>query len=208
MTHRTEQGERGAAALSLLTVAIILALAIFTVMALPLTRASDAKAKGNSAADAAALAGVEWIRLDLRDALTTRGWLGSWDAYRDIIGGGLGSAQDYASRNGATLVSYHADLLHLEVYAKVRGRVVDGHTTESEATARLQLPTCTTKPDDTPPSDDDPKPGEDDKPPPVKFTCDGIDITIHPGKDDPGKLDLPASIIDQLLNNSHAKLVS
>jgi hypothetical protein len=209
MTHRAEQGERGAAALSLLTVGIIIALAIFTVMALPLTQASDAKAKSNSAADAAALAGVDSIRLDLHDALTTRGWLGDWNAYGDIIGGGIESAKDYAARNDATLVEYHSDLLHLEVYAKVRGRTVDGHTTESQATAKLQLPICATKPDDTPPpKNDDPPPGDDDPPPPVKFTCDGIDITIHPSKDDPGKLDLPASIIDQLLNNSHAKLVS
>lgn len=208
MRAQAARGERGAAALSLLTVGMIIALAIFAVMALPLTQASDAKAKSNSAADAAALAGVESIRLDLRDALTTRGWLGSWNAYGDIIGGGLESAKDYATRNDATLVSYHADLLHLEVYAKVRGRTVDGHTTESQATAQLQLPICTTKPDDgDPPPSDDPPP-KDPPPAPIKFSCGGIDITIHPSKDDPGKIDLPGSLIDQLLNNSHAKLVS
>jgi hypothetical protein len=186
---------------------MIIALAIVAVMALPLTQASDAKAKSNSAADAAALAGVESIRLDLRDALTTKGWLGSWNAYGDIIGGGIESARDYASRNDATLVTYHPDLLNLEVYAKVRGRTVDGHTTESQATAKLQLPTCTTKPDDTP-TDDDPPPSDDDTPDPVKFSCDGIDITIHPSKDDPSKLDLPLSVIEDLINHSHAKLVS
>lgn len=209
LTHRPQQGERGAAALSLLTVGILVALAIFTVMALPLTKASDAKAKSNSAADAAALAGVDSIRLDLRDALTTKGWLGDWNLYGDLIGGGMESARDYASRNDATLVTYHADLLHLEVYAKVRGRVFDGHRAESQATAKLQLPTCTTKPDDTPPpKDDDPPPSADDPPPPVKFSCAGIDITIHPSKDHPDKLDLPLSVIEHLLNDSHARLVS
>ena len=209
MSPQVERGERGAAALSLLTVGMMIALAIVAVMALPLTQASDAKAKSNSAADAAALAGVESIRLDLRDALTTQGWLGSWNAYQDIIGGGIESAREYASRNDAILVTYHPDLLHLEVYARVRGRTVDGHTTESQATAKLQLPICTTKPDDTPtPAPDAPPPAPDAPPPPVKFSCDGIDVTIHPSKDDPGKLDLPLSVIDDLLDNSHAKLVS
>lgn len=208
MSPHAERGERGAAALSLLTVGMMIALGIVAVMALPLTQASDAKAKSNSAADAAALAGVDSIRLDLRDALTTQGWLGSWDAYQGI-GGGIESAKEYASRNDATLVAYHPDLLHLEVYARVRGRTVDGHTTESQATAKLQLPICTAKPDDSPtPAPDASPPAPDAPPTPVKFSCDGIDITIHPSKDDPGKLDLPLSVIDDLLNNSHAKLVS
>lgn len=208
MILKVERGERGAAALSLLTVGMMIALAIFTVMALPITQASDAKAKSNSAADAAALAGVDSIRDNLREALITKGWLGSWGAYGDIVGSGIESARSYADRNDATLVGYNSDLLHLEVYAKVRGRTVDGHATESEATAKLDLPLCATTPDDNPPSTPPPLPGDDPAPPPVKFTCDGIDITITPDPDDPSKLNLPLSVIDDLLNRSHAKLVS
>jgi hypothetical protein len=215
MNLSSRQGERGAAALSLLTVAMMIALAIFAVMAVPLTRASDAKAQSHSAADAAALAGVDFVRDDLRDALTTEGWLGSWELYGDVVGGGAATAQSYAERNDATLVSYDFNWTTLEAHAVVRGRTVDGQVTRSEATAKLALPSCSTGPVDDPPDppdeDDDSDEDSDDEPPPpppVKFSCGGIDVELNPSADEPSKLLLPASIIGALFDDSHAKLVS
>lgn len=214
ITLQAKQGERGAAALSLLTVAMIIALAIFAVMAIPLTQASDAKAKSNSAADAAALAGVDFVRGDLISALATQGWLGSWEAYAGL-GTGRAAAETYADRNDATLTAYSFSVATFEAYAKVRGRSVDGQPTQSEATAKLDLPVCTTEIDDTPEPEPTPPPADDPPPPPpppkpVKFRCAGIgiDIVINPTEDDPGRLPLPAAVIDALLNGSNAKLVS
>lgn len=218
---RVTQGERGAAALSLLTVGMILALAIFVVMAVPLTKAGDAKAKSNSAADAAALAGVDFVRGELRNALATEGWLGGWDAYAGSIGTGLDAASSYANRNDATLTQYQFSAVNLESYAKVRGRSVDGRPAVSDATARLTLPACSTETEDPPEPDPDPDPGdpgdpgdEGDEPPPpppppaVTFRCAGIVVVINPTAEDPGKLPLPGSVIDALIDGSRAKLVS
>jgi hypothetical protein len=147
-THREE---RGAAALSLLVVGMLLGLAIFTALALPLTNATDAKAKSRNAADAAALAGVEAFKEDLVEALKTlqvfpAGGLLAVVQSVDLNGGQV-AAIEYARRNDGQLVTYIprpavAGLLSFETYAKVRGRTVDGEQNYSEARAKLDLPGC------------------------------------------------------------------
>lgn len=205
--HRRGVGERGAAALSLLTVGIIVGFAIFAYMAVPLTNASDAKAKSNSAADAAALAGVEYMKQDLAVALADAGWLGNWAAYQPFVGTGRTAAQSYALRNEAELIEYTFDPDTWQAYAKVKGRTVEGQVFTSKATARLDLPDCKLGPDD--PDDSNPPADENvDTPPPVKLTCGGVDITINPTEDEPDLFNLPGSFIQTLLDQSHAKLVS
>jgi hypothetical protein len=147
----TPREERGAAALSLLVVAMLLGLAIFTAIALPLTNATDAKAKSRNAADAAALAGVEAFKEDLVEALRSLqvfpvGGLLAVVQSVDLNGGQL-AAIEYARRNDAQLVTYIprpavSGLLSFETYAKVRGRSVDGEENTSEARAKLDLPGC------------------------------------------------------------------
>lgn len=196
------EGERGAAALSLLTVGIIVAIGIFAVMAIPLTDASDAKAKSRSAADAAALAGVEYVKKDLELALSEYGWLGSWDAYGSyILDGGLASAHSYAERNDGELVSYQKPtvLNGWESYAKVRGRDVEGQTNISEARAKLDLPECEAE-DVEPTKPPTPDPGPEEPDPEQELICAGVSFT--------GDLkNLPTSVISQLIGESHAKLI-
>ncbi|MGH3459347.1 hypothetical protein [Aeromicrobium sp.] len=202
------EGERGAAALSLLTVAIIVAIGIFAFMAIPLTDASDAKAKSRSAADAAALAGVEYVKKDLEIALTSNGWMGSWRAYEPLIGGGATSASSYAEQNDGELVGYQGPtpMNGWESYAKVRGRDVEGQENTSEARAKLDLPECTveeaeptepTEPSSPPAGNDEEKKAK----PEQKLTCGG---TSFQGVD---LKNLPASLISQLIDESHARLI-
>ena len=198
------RGERGAAALSLLTVGILVAIGIFAAMAIPLTDASDAKAKSRSAADAAALAGVEYVKNDLEVALSQYGWLGSWDAYGNyILDGGLAAASSYAERNDGQLVTYQKPtvLNGWETYVKVRGRDVEGQNNTSEARAKLDLPECEVEEvEPTEPPSPPPGPGEEEPEPERELICAGISFT--------GDLkDLPASIISQLIDESHAKLI-
>lgn len=146
-----DRDERGVAALSLLVVAMLLGLAIFTAMALPLTNASDAKAKSRSAADAAALAGVEAFKEDLVEALRNLQAFpvgGLLAVVQSVdLGGGQSAAIEYARRNDGTLVTYIprpavSGLLSFETFAKVRGRSIDGEQNYSEARAKLDLPGC------------------------------------------------------------------
>src|SRR5699024_6670319 len=207
-TSARKQGERGAAALSLFTVAIISSLAVFFFWAAPLTKASDSAAKGHSAADAAALAGVEYVREDLGSVLSSQGWLGNWSEYQPLIGGGLASAKTYAQRNDAELVSYQPPTPgnHWTAYAEVRHLDDDDEYTR-EATAKLDLPSCTVDSeeleddsgDDEGDSDDedDSENGDDeDKPSVLKtVTCGDrlVSIEVDPDDDDgPLGLDLPA----------------
>ena len=121
--HRSQQGERGAAALSLLTVGILVAIAIVAAMSIPLTRASDAKAKSNSAADAAALAGIEFVKNDLQVVLADKGWLGDWAAYEPARRQrpGLGHVIRRAQRVPADLVREAHAVQRLDVAGRGRG---------------------------------------------------------------------------------------
>jgi hypothetical protein len=213
-TTRRQQGERGAAALSLLTVGILVAIGIVAAMSIPLTQASDAKAKSNSAADAAALAGVEFVKNDLQVVLTDHGWLGDWTDYQPLIGSGLASASSYAGRNEAKLVSYKPPTAFngWTAHAEVKGRTVEGESFTSKATARLDLPDCSVKDAD----DQDPAvptiPGVPAEPVTKHVDCGGlrVDIDVDPAPTDgdgPPKLDLPADFIAKLIGESRARLV-
>jgi cell division septation protein DedD len=194
---RAQQGERGAAALSLLVVSMVLGLAILAFMAVPLTQASSSKAKSRNAADAAALAAVEHVRDGLLDQLTSLGWLsGGWAALAAALDGGLGQAQQYAARNDATLVAFSppTPANGWTAYARVRGNEqVEGEWVFSDARAELDLPSCSVQtiepPEPTPtptpsptPTDeddeDDPEPTPTPTPTPEpdpeqRLTCDG-----------------------------------
>ncbi len=208
--HRSQRGERGAAALSLLTVGILVSIGIVAAMSIPLTQASDAKAKSNSAADAAALAGVEYVRNDLEIALAGEGWLGDWESYQPLVGGGLASAESYAQRNEAKLISYDPPTAFngWTSRAEVEGRTVEGEVFTSEATARLDLPDCTVENDESP---DPPVPGEPAEPVSKHVDCGGLQVDVEVDENDqapgPPKLDLPADFIAKLIGESHAKLV-
>lgn len=210
-----EEREDGAAALSLLVMAIILSVGIVFYMVLPLATASDRKAANRTAADAAALAGADWIRNDLETLLTDKGWLGSWEDYQPFIGTGLESATDYAARNGGTLIGYSFDAGSWEAWAKVESpEVRDSGKPVSEAKAQLQFPDCTSKPADEPtttppPADEDPPPEDKDPPPPgMTLTCDGLDVDLVPVVDgDTTRYELPGWAISSLLELATVKLV-
>ena len=204
-----EKGDGGAAALSLLTVAIIIALAIFILVAVPLTKGSDAKAQSRSAADAAALAGVEWAKEDLGQILSARGWLGSWGDYQPLVGSGQSAAQSFASRNGARLVAYSFDASNWEATVKVDGPNVEGQTPVSGATARLDFPDCSSQESDDPSPTPDDAEDEDPPPPNLELGCDGLDLTLVPVIDgDEIRYELPGKAITGLLDLIDAKLVS
>lgn len=151
LSPATTRGERGAAALSLLTLGVVLALMMIMFMAIPLTRASDAKAKSNSAADAAALAGADFVKTELVALIESVGWLsGGWKALLSQIQLGGTAAAQYARLNDSQLIGYTFDVDTLTAHATVRGRTVDGEIFTSEAWARIQLPDCdvTDTPDD------------------------------------------------------------
>jgi hypothetical protein len=212
---RRQQGERGAAALSLLTVGILVAIGIVAAMSIPLTQASDAKAKSNSAADAAALAGVEYVKNDLQIALNDVGWLGDWAAYEPLVGGGLTSATSYAEANEARLVSYKkpTPFNGWTAQAEVEGRTVEGEVFTSDATARLDLPDCTVEDDEDGGPAEPPEPGA----PSAKVTktvdCGGLKVDVEVDEDSadgqggPPKLELPDDFVAQLIGESKAKLV-
>ena len=209
-----EEREDGAAALSLLVTAIVLSLGIVLYMSLPLALASDRKAENRTAADAAALAGADWIRNDLETALTTEGWLGSWEDFEPFVGTGLDSAENYAQRNGGTLIGYTFDASSWESWAKVESPDVrNSGKPVSEARAHLELPDCSSEPADdptTPPPDEDPAedPDEDEEPPGRTLHCDGLDIDLLPADDgDATRYDLPEWAISGLVDLMVPKLI-
>jgi hypothetical protein len=212
---RRQQGERGAAALSLLTVGILVAIGIVAAMSIPLTEASDAKAKSNSAADAAALAGVEYVKNDLQIALNDEGWLGNWEAYDGLISGGVTSATSYAEANEARLVSYKGPTPFngWTAHAEVEGRTVEGEVFTSDATARLDLPDCTVKDDENDGPAEPPEPGAPSEKVTKTVDCGGlkVDVEVDEDSDDgeggPPKLELPDDFVAQLIGESKAKLV-
>jgi len=217
LAPRGQQGESGAAALALLTMGIILALGIFMVMAAPLTQASDTKARSRSAADAAALAAVEAWKINLRDALTSEGWLGDWDDYRGFLGGADVAARRYAELNGAEVIEAYPTGAW-SYYVRVRGDKIDGKRTETEAYATLDLPSCdTTEDDDVPmamglgmaelPDDEDDEEEEEPSLPGLVLDCVGLDdIDLLPSDD--GSYNLVPSLVEALIGESHAKLTS
>lgn len=194
------------AALSLLTVGAIMALAIFAAIAYPITQASDGKAKSRTAADAAALAGVESVKNDLETVLTNDGWLGGWDQYQQL-GGGLSSATSYADRNNAVLAAYTAPtvLNGWTAFAKVKSFTHDHEVVYSEARARIDLPDCH-KVDAPAPTDPTPTPDPSDPPPPPApstFQCGGIEFDV------PSDGTLPdLGRLLALLDTTNAKLIS
>lgn len=216
------QGERGAAALSLLVVSVILGLAVLFFMAVPLTEATSKKAKSRNAADAAALASVDYVREGIFQALGVSGWTGSWASLAGLLDGGVSEAQYFAAQNDATVVAFQGPTLAngWEAYVRVRGNEqVDGQWVYSEAKAKLDLPNCSVEtieppepePTPTPSETDDPEDPDEPEPEPEptpdpepeqRLTCDGgIDFT---GLD---LTNLPGGIVDALFDQSDTRLV-
>ncbi len=210
ITVRSEERERGAAALSLLVMAMIISLTIVLYMALPLATASDRKSANRTAADAAALAGAEFVRTDLENLLADKGWLGSFSDYTPFLDLGGSAAQTYAARNGGTLVAYDFDVIGWKAHAKVESPEIRKGSDKpvSEATAQLDFPDCLSKPSDDPTTE--PPPADDDppKPPKVEIHCGDLDIKVVPVKDgDSWRYELPGWAIPALLNLVSAKLI-
>ncbi|AXT86023.1 hypothetical protein C6I20_13065 [Aeromicrobium sp. A1-2] len=212
----TAREERGAAALLLVVSGIVAGLMVLTLWALPIAGASSQQAKTQSAADAAALAGADAVVGGLADTLKG---LSSWNGSYSALGttSGAERAAVYADQNGATLISYAGPPTTpgWTTRAGVR-RIVDGQVYESRASARLDLPSCSTEEVEPPPTDEvDPpptdegeEPEEGDEPPPPPdstVSCEGLpaftivegDLSLSTGW---------AGFVDALLGGSHAKL--
>lgn len=124
------------------------------------------------------------------------------------------SAGEYARLNDAMLVEYTGPtvLNDWTAYARVKGRTVDGETTESESTAQFDLPGCSKQQpeptEDPPPDEPDDDEGDDPPPPPPpdEFDCEGIGIAIpaDPTELTPGAI---SDFLDALFDDSDAKLI-
>ena len=204
---RGKEREDGIAGLSLLVMGMVLSLTIVLYLALPLATASDSKSANRTAADAAALAGAEFVRTDLESLLSSEGWLGSWNDYTPLLDFGGAAASMYADRNGSKLIAYDFDPIGWKATAKVEGDQIREGTEKpvSEATAQLDFPDCLSKPDEDDDDDDDDDP---DAPPKIELHCDGLNISVVPVKDgDDYTYDLPGWAISQLLDLTTVKLV-
>lgn len=216
---RRQEDESGAAALILLTAAMVIALAIFATMVVPLTLASDQKSRNRVAADAAALAGAEAALDDLGQVLIDRGWLGGWGTIGTLVDSGQSAAADYASRNGGTLTAYRADFTgtRWRVSVTVRSAPVEGSNPISTAEAEIALPDCRYETQPTPEPSTDPDEDEDEEesepttapPPSYTFSCAGITLSVDPSGDpDDPQYGLPSSGVAQLLDPVEARLVN
>lgn len=136
-----DDGEDGQVAIALVLLMVFLLLAASVKILMPLGRAADLSERSRTAADAAALAGMQ----DVRDELVTRLSLPlpNKAAVSDWVscGSGGGRASDLAARNDATLVAYCYAPGPDRVSVQVRGRtgLPEAGTARPEAEATAQL---------------------------------------------------------------------
>jgi hypothetical protein len=210
---------------------VLIGVAIFTYMAIPLGTAVDAKAQDRTAADAAALAGAQGVREDLLAGLGSDGLPGSWTDLPGAAGLGRYDAEQYARYNGSTLVSYWFDPTDGTAHAVVEGHPVDGELSRSTAVARVDLPRCdpldppappappvpSEKPDPKDPKDpkdpgDPPVPTEPPPPPPpvdITVGCDGFDLVFQIRYTEDGGVEVhfPPGQLEKIRNAMDVRLV-
>jgi hypothetical protein len=155
---RHRRNERGAAATALLVTAVLVGLTVFVFLAVPYGAAVDAKARNRTAADAAALAGAAGARDTLLGSIGPAG-VPHWSDLPSAAGLGWAKADEYASRNGGRLVSYHFDTVAGTAHATVEGLDAEGHVARSSAVAQVDLPSCTPLDLPEPPEPPGPPPG-------------------------------------------------
>jgi Putative Flp pilus-assembly TadE/G-like len=166
--------EKGQVTLALLVVALLVAVGIFVTMTVRVGRAADEKARNRTAADAAALAGVEGARDELVDLLTRDGWPETWPDVPGAGGLGLAAARDYAERNypGSEVIEYAFNLTAASSRVVVESPSKDGTPATSGATATARnWPRCDNVAPATPAP---PAPG-------LRVRCDGRDFTLRRG---------------------------
>lgn len=229
-TSANHEQERGAAATLLVVAGVIVGLAIFTIMVLPLATATDAKSRNRTAADAAALAGAEGIVGDLESVLLSGSWGGGWGDLANLTDSGLTAAETYMRRNDseARLVYYRSRLEGLTwvVEAEVESPPVKAGTSpvRSYARAEIGLPNCsfrmdepepTPTPEPTEPPEDGEEPPEETPPPPPQpgpdqiITCDGRAwIVEDQGTVENPDYELPGGLISTLLDDLKPRLVA
>lgn len=221
-SHRREEG--GFAAIMLMVAGVLVGFAIFVLWAVPLTIATDGQARNQTAADAAALAAAESVRVPtaLTDLIGFNGDLASLVAPFN----GEADAARLAAEGGGTVTDFSQT--GLEAYVEVTTVMPDGKRQRSSARARLDLPSCSSSEEDAPEppdeggddggdddegdgdgdggsdadeGDDD---GEEEPPEPVKvtvWTCGGVKLN------DPNEPVNITNLINTLLTKSTAKLV-
>jgi hypothetical protein len=225
MVHRIHpRDEEGAAASGLLVAALLVGVSVFTYMAIPFGTAVDAKAQNRTAADAAALAGAEGVRDDLLASIGSDGVPGSWTDLAGAAGLGRSAAEQYASYNGATLVSYWFDPTDGTAHVEVEGHSVDGRPSRSSAVAQVDLPTCEaleTPEASEPPADapEDPEgppepgptepPAEPPAPVDVSVSCGDFDLTfqVRYTEDDGVEVHFPPGQLQQVRDAMEVRLV-
>ena len=134
--------ESGQVATVLVVGAVLAALFLLVAALLPLAGASDQRSRAQTAADAAALAGVQGLGEQFRDLLA--GGLRDEGALADWLSCGLGreGAQAYAARNGADVTDYcyrrPSDRVVVEV--QMRDPLPTGDRAQARAAATMKLP--------------------------------------------------------------------
>ncbi|QNN54162.1 hypothetical protein [Nocardioides mesophilus] len=227
MVRTRLRDEEGLAASALLVTALIVGLGIFVYVAVPYVTAVDAKAKNRTAADAAAIAGAEGVREDLLSSLGDDGIPGSWTDLPGAAGLGRSAAEEYASLNDATLVSYWFDAADGTAHTEVEGRGVDGSPSRSRAVAQVDLPQCEALDIPEPPAPPAPPapsatagPGPADGPPPtpsppplpdptdVSVDCGPIDLTFQIRYTEDGvEVHFPPGQLDKIRDVMDVRLV-
>lgn len=134
----TRDGERGAAALSIVVVSAVLVLAFAMLVGVRLSKATDEASGLQGAADAAALAGAQSIVHDAPGRIVSALVNGQQ------IPGSLGqsNAEDFASRNDATLLTYSYSPIQDRIRVTVRSNDVleSGEREVRSAAAKLGTP--------------------------------------------------------------------
>ena len=218
MVHRIHpRDEEGAAASGLLVAALLVGVAVFTYLAIPFGTAVDAKAQNRTAADAAALAGAEGVRDDLLASIGSDGVPGSWTDLAGAAGLGRSAAEQYASYNGATLVSYWFDPTDGTAHVEVEGHSVEGRPSRSSAVAQVDLPTCEAlePPEPSEPPADDPEgpaesvPTEPPAPVDVSVSCGDFDLTfqVRYTEDGGAEVHFPPGQLQQVRDAMEVRLV-
>lgn len=188
---RAERGEQGQVALALVLITIIALITVAFVGVLGISLAADERSQAQTAADAAALAGVEAVPGALTilfDAIDAKDDLGTL-----VLGCNLGraQAQTYANQNGASLTSYcfNASTGRAEVVVRMNEPVSDeagyaeAGATASNGFARSSCSWLDDEPEETEaPEPAPPVEGETPPPPPpapdwtTTLTCGALKV--------------------------------
>lgn len=203
--------------MAIVVVVSLLLLAFAMAVGVRLSKATDQASGLQGAADAAALAGAQSIVTD------APGQIVSALVNGNVIPGNLGqpAAQDFASRNDTTVVSYSYSPSQDRIRVTVRSNEVmeSGNREERSAAAKVGMPFTACDPSEEPdapelpeeepqgpadPADEEPQ--EDPAPPPVEdvsdtLECGGLDIPISWEWDEDGGWELESHVDASLIKD-------